>query len=293
FFSMSVGFGIILNYASYLRPDDDVALSGLTAGATNEFCEVCLAGLITVPVAFLFLGAENLSEDVLGSGFALGFHALPAVFTRMPAGNFFGAVWFFMLFIAAITSSLSMLQPAIAFLEEGFGMSRRASVTCLGLIVAIGTLLVVFFSKGLLALDTFDFWVGTVCIFILATIQTLLVGWVFGVDRAEKEIARGAELRVPRIVWFVIKYISPLYLLTIFGGWCYLNIPSKIRQILRLDAADRGVVLLILSFLILLLVFFGLLIHLAGKRWGGYNGPLTAGTGASEQPLQAHEEARL
>ena len=91
---------------------------------------------------------------------ALGFHALPTVFCRMPAGDFFGTIWFVMLFVAAITSSLSMLQPGIAFLEEGFGLGRRASVTCLGFIVATGGLIVIYFSKDLLALDTMDFWIG-------------------------------------------------------------------------------------------------------------------------------------
>lgn len=267
FFSLSVGFGIVLNYASYLKADDDVVLSGLTASSTNEFCEVCLGGLITVPVAFLFLGEANLTKEVLGSSFSLGFMSLPAVFAKMPAGNFFGAVWFFMLFLAAITSSLSMLQPAIAFFEEGFGMGRRLSVTCLGLLTAIGGLLVVYFSKDLLATDTLDFWVGTVCIFILATVEVILVGWVFGIERTKEEVKRGAALRVPGIFWFIIKYVSPTYLLLIFGFWCYKNIPDKIRTIGAMTPEDRGTVLLMLTFIVLLLVFFALLANLAHKRW--------------------------
>jgi NSS family neurotransmitter:Na+ symporter len=267
FFSLSVGFGIVLNYASYLKTDDDVVLSGLTASSTNEFCEVCLGGMITVPVAFLFLGEANLTKDVLGSSFSLGFMSLPAVFARMPAGDFFGAVWFFMLFIAAITSSLSMLQPAIAFFEEGFCMGRRLSVTCLGLLTAIGGLLVVYFSKDLLATDTLDFWIGTVCIFILATVEVILVGWVFGIERTKEEVKRGAALRVPGIFWFIIKYVSPTYLLAIFGFWCYKNIPDKIREIRAMTAEDRGTVLLMLAFIAVLLIFFMMLANLADKRW--------------------------
>jgi len=267
FFSLSVGFGIVLNYASYLRRDDDVVLSGLTASATNQFCEVCLGGLITVPVAFLFLGAGGLTKDVLGSSMALGFHALPTVFCRMPAGQWFGALWFFMLFTAAITSSLSMLQPAIAFLEEGFNLGRRFSVTCLGFIVATGALVVVYFSKDLLALDTMDFWAGTVLIYILATIQVITVGWVFGIDRAKEEVKRGAELQVPGFFWFIIKYVSPLYLLTIFGLWCYNNVPGKIRDIANLPTDDRHTVVFVLVFLAAMLFFFAILVYLAGRRW--------------------------
>ncbi len=267
FFTLSVGFGIVLNYASYLRKDDDVVLSGLTASSTNEFCEVCLGGLITVPVAFMFIGSENLTKDILGSSFSLGFMALPTVFARMPAGQFFGAIWFLMLFIAAITSSLSMLQPAIAFLEEGFGMGRRFSVTCLGLISAIGSLLVVYFSKNLLALDTMDFWVGGVCIFLLATVEVIMAGWLFGIRHLRDEISRGAAMKIPEFFWPIIKYVSPLYLLGIFGLWCYYNLPQRIGDIQHMNSEDRGTVLLILSFIILMLIFFGLLINLAGKRW--------------------------
>ncbi|MHC4444625.1 MAG: SLC5/6 family protein [Planctomycetota bacterium] len=267
FFSLSVGFGIVLNYASYLRKNDDVALSGLTASATNQFCEVCLGGLITVPVAFLFLGASGLNIETLGTSMALGFHALPAVFSRMPAGQFFGTLWFAMLFMAAITSSLSMLQPAIAFLEEGFGLGRRASVACLGFIVATGNLIVIYFSKGLLGQDTMDFWVGTVCIFILATIQVITVGWIFGIKNAKKEVQRGAELRIPNIFWFIIKYVSPIYLLTIFGFWCYNSIPKQIDGIKGLPDDDRQTVLFVLAFLVAVLAFFAMLVYLAGRRW--------------------------
>ena len=276
FFTLSVGFGVILNYASYLRKDDDIVLSGLTASATNEFCEVCLGGLITVPVAFLFLGEANLTKDVLGSSFSMGFMALPAVFARMPAGGFFGAIWFFMLFLAAITSSISMLQPAIAFLEEGFNMGRRMSVTILGMITAIGSLLVVYFSKNLLALDTMDFWIGTVCIFVLATIQVITVGWIFGIQRAKEEVKRGAALTVPPIFWWIIKYVSPAYLIAIFVFWCYKNVPAKIAEIRGLPDEDRSTVILVLAFLVVLLVFFSMMVNLAGKRWVA-QGKLTYG----------------
>jgi SNF family Na+-dependent transporter len=267
FFTLSVGFGIILNYASYLRRDDDVVLSGLTASSTNEFCEVCLGGLITVPVAFIFLGQANLTREVLGSSFSLGFMALPAVFARMPAGQFFGFLWFFMLFIAAITSSLSMLQPAIAFFEEAFGMGRRLSVACLGMLTATGGMLVVYFSKGLLALDTMDFWIGGVAIFMLATVEVIMGAWIYGIVRLRNDIRRGANLEVPRPFWFIIKYISPVYLLAIFAFWCYKNLPERIDQIRTMDAEDRGTVLLMLSFIVVLMVFFALMINLAGKRW--------------------------
>jgi len=260
FFSISVGFGIIITYASYLRGNDDVALSGLTATSTNEFCEVCLGGLITIPAAFIFLGATPLAGTP--STLGLGFTTLPAVFEAMPAGRFFGCLWFTMLFAAAITSSLSMLQPAIAFLEEGFGLQRKSSVAMLGLITAIGCLMVVYFSEGLTALDTMDFWIGSFCVYVMATVLVIVFGWVIGVDRGLALADEGAELHIPRFFGFVIKYISPLYLLIIFGFWLYNNAWAGIESIRESEAKSYTV-----AFLIVVAVFFAVLVSLAAKRW--------------------------
>ncbi|HEX5788626.1 MAG TPA: sodium-dependent transporter, partial [Woeseiaceae bacterium] len=103
FFSLSVGFGVIINYASYMKCDDDIVLSSLTSSATNEFFEVALGGMITLTAAVVFLGIAATQANAAGT-FSTGFAVLPVVFARMPLGDFFGTVWFAMLFLAAITS---------------------------------------------------------------------------------------------------------------------------------------------------------------------------------------------
>ncbi len=213
FFSLSIGMGVIITYASYLGPKDDVVLSGLTAAAANEVCEVGIGGLLTVPAAFMFLGASG----VVGSTLGLGFVVLPNVFALMPGGQFFAVLYFGLLFLAALTSSLSMLQPGIALLEEGLGFDRRRSVLTLGVITTLGAVFVWYFSKDLKALDTIDFWVGNVLVFVQATLFVIVFGWVIGVDRGLDEARRGSRIAVPRIAGVFIKYLCPLYLLTIFG----------------------------------------------------------------------------
>lgn len=221
FFSLSVGFGVILVYASYMGPKDDLVLSGLAASSTNEFCEVALGGLITLPAGVAFLGLSG----VAGQGtFGLGFNVLPMVFSAMPAGSLFGTMFFLVLFIAALTSSLSMLQPGIALLEEALGIGRKGSVGLLGTLTALGTGFVCWFTKDLKALDTLDFWVGTFLIFVLATIQIILFGWVFGIDRGWEELHRGAAVQVPRFFRPVLKYVCPTFLLAIFGMWLLKNV---------------------------------------------------------------------
>jgi neurotransmitter:Na+ symporter, NSS family len=258
FFSLSVGFGVIINYASYLRKNDDVALSGLTATSLNEFFEVCLGGLITLPAAFIFLGSAAAAYGTFG----LGFNALPNVFALMPGGQFFGFIWFFLLFLAAITSSLSMLQPVIAFLEEGFALKRSQSSAYLAVLTAVGTAFVLYFSKGLVALDMFDFWVGTLMIVFLGTVQVITYGWIFGIEKGEQELHQGANIRIPHALQIVLKYVAPLYLLVIFGAFCYLNVPDYLATVARDPVASGSVAFIFaVSSLIMVLTYF------AGKRW--------------------------
>lgn len=272
FFSLSVGFGIIVNYASYLKRKDDIALSGLTASSMNQFFEVCLGGLITLPAAFIFLGAS-----AGGGTFGLGFNALPNVFAMMPGGQFFGFIWFFMLFLAAITSSISMLQPVIAFLEEGLDLKRHASVTLLGFISLLGSGFVMYFSGDLVALDTFDFWVGTTLIFILGFIQIILYGWAFGIKRGEQAMHEGSHIRVPHFVQILLKYVSPVYLLVIFIAFCINNVPSYYESIQKNSAAQLSI-----FFLIICLTFLVILTRIAGKRLYDKNLTSEAKTDTSE-----------
>jgi NSS family neurotransmitter:Na+ symporter len=278
FFTLSVGFGVIITYASYLKKNDDVVLSGLTATAANEFCEVGLGGMITVPAAFAFLGASA----VAGGTFALGFNVLPQVFAGMPYGHLFGGLFFTLLFIAAVTSSLSMLQPGIAFLEEGLGLDRWGSVTLLGLITAVGCTLVVYFSEGLKALSTVDFWIGDIGIFLQGTILIYVFNLAFGTERGWTEAHQGAEIRIPRVFKFILRWVSPAFLTVIFlmfvlknvAGW-NLSFSAPVfaptDPILDLvggpDHPASGVARLTAFFLLLFAAFSALLIQRAGKRW--------------------------
>lgn len=269
FFSLSVGLGVIVNYASYMNKDDDVLLSSLTSSATNEFFEVVFGGMITLTAAVIFLGLTATRANV-GGTFSTGFATLPVVFARMPYGDFFGAIWFFMLFLAAITSSLSMLQPAKAFFREALGISHGAAVAIVAALCFAGNIFVLWFSKGLVALDTLDFWVGTFMIFILAGTQIVCFSWVFGIDNALAEARRGAQIRMPGIMRFVMKYVSPTYLVVIFLGFCWYNLPPYVRSVFADPEsgvpADRSVVyawLVIVGMVVLLMVVTAV----GARRW--------------------------
>ncbi|MCG5055069.1 MAG: sodium-dependent transporter [Myxococcales bacterium] len=259
FFSLSVGFGVIINYASYLRKEDDVILSGLTAAATNEVFEVGFGGLITITAAFIFLGASGAT----GSSFGIGFNTLPVVFEHMgAAGRVTGAVWFFMLFLAAITSSLSMLQPAIAFLHEALGMPRPRAVLWLGLLVFTGSLWVIYYSKDLKALDTMDFWVGTFLIFVMAGVQAVIFSWVMGVDRGMAEAHLGAQIRIPRVFRYVFRYVTPAFLLVIFIGFSVQSLPASVKAVLSSAVAAKTTL-----FVLGIAALLAALVRVGERKW--------------------------
>lgn len=263
FFSLSIGFGLILTYASYLKADDDLALSSLTAAAGNGFCEVVLGGMIAIPAAFVFLGPAVMQNPP--GTFGMGFVALPQVFNQMPAGGVFGFLFFFLLFLAALTSSISLLQPPIALLEEGLGIGRKPATAITGFLTLSGTFFVVYFSRNLLALDTIDFWMANFFIFILATLQILLFGWVLGVDPGLREIRRGAEIRLPPGLRFVLKYVSPVYLLLLFGGWCWQELPNRLRSMRTGDGPP--VAWMAIGLIAVTGLFFTLVVAAANRRW--------------------------
>ncbi|MBL8727796.1 MAG: sodium-dependent transporter [Planctomycetes bacterium] len=262
FFSLSVGFGVIINYASYMKKKDDVIVSGITASATNELFEVGFGGMITIPAAFVFLGASGTIAAVQTGTFGLGFKTLPVVFAQMPAGNVIGGFWFFMLFLAAITSSLSMLQPALAFFEESLGVSRRKATTILVAISLLGSLFVLFFSKDLTALSTIDDWVGTLGIFVLAMVQIVCFGWVFGIDRGWQEMHQGSQIRLWGFFRFVMRYLTPLFLIVVFVAFCWTNLGDWLRAVAASPVKQMSIGLIGATILLLVIC-----LRIGEKRW--------------------------
>ncbi len=280
FFTLSVGFGIIITYSSYMRRRDDVALSSVTACAGNTFCELALAGMIVIPAAFVLLGVGVVANPP--GTFGMGFHSLPAVFTTMPdevfgfnvheawnlsPGHAFGFLFFFLLFLAAVTSAISMLQPGLAFLEEGLGLGRRASTALLATITGMGAFIIVLFSQNALAMDTMDFWVGHFLVFVMATIQVIFFAWILGAKRGLAEIDEGAELRIPRKYTFMIKYITPTFLLIVFAFWLTQNAPARIQALIDFPEGEIPVPLVSAFLIVWVFILFITLTSIALRRW--------------------------
>jgi len=228
FFTLSLGMGTIHCYASYLAESDDIALTGLATASTNEFAEVVLGGTLAIPAAVAFFGLDA-TRELAQSSYDLAFAVMPALFQKIPMGQLFGTLWFGLLFIAGITSSLAQGQPLLSFLQEEFGFTRKRAALVLGAVVFVLCQPVIFFIQhGYL--DELDYWAGTFGLVILATVEIILFAWMFGMKKGWDEITRGADIRVPLVFRFIITWVTPLLLIIILGRWAILDLPSKLMM---------------------------------------------------------------
>jgi NSS family neurotransmitter:Na+ symporter len=210
--------GIIHNYASYLGPEDDVALSGLATVSLNEFAEVILGGSLAIPIAFAYLGPEQ----AIKGGVGLAYMALPNVFANMPAGQIFGAMWFLLLWFAGFTSAIATYNYLVAMLEEDVHIDRKIGTWAvfvylflLGLPVAL--------DSSLVYLSELDMWVGSYFLVLLGLFDVIVAVWLFKPDNFWEELHKGAYIRIPG--WFkpIIVYIAPLFMIILLAvnTWDY------------------------------------------------------------------------
>ena len=219
FFTLSVGMGSIHCYAAYLRERDDIALNATTAGAVNEFVEVVLGSAILIPIATAYLGLNLVQAATAGgSGFDLAFLTLPTLFNQWGAfGPIACAMWFGLLFFAGITSSLAMGQPVVAFLQDEFKTRRGLAAGVFGFAtLVLGMMCVILYPGG--TFDEFDFWTGTFSLIVFALAEVIIFGWIFGIERGWAEINRGADLKLPGLFKYVIKYVTPAFIGVVLLG---------------------------------------------------------------------------
>ena len=214
FFSLSIGCGTIMTYGSYVnRRENIVGLSAQTAITDTLFA--IIAGLAIMPAVFSF----GISP---AEGPGLVFVTLPFIFAQIPFGAFLAILFFFMLFIAAITSSISQLEVIVSYLKEEFSMSRKVAITSsLVVIVTFGVLCSL--SQGtlsdvkILGYNFFDFFDKTSANILLPLggfFAVIFVGWKMKKQDVEDELTSGGlhKLRPAflNFIYYSIKYLAPV-----------------------------------------------------------------------------------
>ena len=220
FFSLSIGFGTIMTYASYVSKKENVLFQSVaTAGSDLAFA--LIAGMAIMPAVFAF----GLNPQ---SGPGLVFETLPYVFSQMPAGGFVALLFFVALLVAAVTSSISMFEVGAAYLVEEKNMSRVAAcVIIFGICWVLGALCSLSFGPladiqifGRTIFDFFDNLSSNVLMTLGSLLTVLFVGWKLKKTDIYDEFTNGGTLRtnvkIFGVLWFLIRYVAPVAIISIF-----------------------------------------------------------------------------
>jgi len=226
FFTLSLGQAQIPAYASYMGKDDDVAQGPVIQTLLNEICEVIFGGCIAIPAIFFFFGSIS---PQMTEGYNLAFIAMPKVMESMPGGRAFGVIWFLLLFIAGFTTIVSLLQPFISFLQDEFRISRMKSVTItIALVFLFSNLPILFYHQGVF--DDMDFWAGSLLLVVVSLLEVILFSLSFSADRGMEELNRGGKIRLPKGVFYIIKYVTPAFLIFLLVGWLATSAPQYLSM---------------------------------------------------------------
>ena len=220
FFSLSLGFGTIMTYASYVSKKENILTQSI-ATAVSDLMFALIAGVAIMPAVFAF-GIDPQA------GPGLVFETLPYIFGQMPAGGFIAVLFFMALLVAALTSSISMQEVAVAYLVEEKKFSRVwACVTLFIICWVVGALCSLSFGplsdiriNGDNLFDFFDSLSSNVLMTLGSLFTVLFVGWRLKKTDIYDEFTNGGTLstnaKIFGVLWFLIRYICPLAIISIF-----------------------------------------------------------------------------
>lgn len=222
FFTLSLGQGTMVTYGSYLGTKENLITSCLPCVIMDT-----LVSIFSAIAVFTIVFSVGLQPD---SGPGLIFHTLPWVFSQIPGGHFMAVMFFLLVFLAALTSEISAMEPTIAYLIDERGWKRKPAVIACG----VGAFLLgvpsalsynllkdyTIFNKTFL--DFIDFTASSILIPLGGFLAVILVGWRWGVHNALSQLKLGASEFFQRnpwlsyYFWFCFKYSAPILIIFVF-----------------------------------------------------------------------------
>ena len=178
FFSLSVGFGIMITYSSYVAKKTDMTGSALTVGLSNSSFEL-LAGIGVFAVLGFLAQASGVGVDeVVTQGLGLAFIAFPAIINEAPAGGLIGLMFFGSLLMAGMTSLVSVMEVVISGFRDKFELTRKQATLYVGVPAAVISMLFFSTSSGVYVLDIVDHFINRFGILLAAVVSMIVVAWV-------------------------------------------------------------------------------------------------------------------
>jgi NSS family neurotransmitter:Na+ symporter len=215
FFTLSFGMGAVMAYGAYLPQDESIALTGL-AVVCGDTAIALLAGLVIFPIVF-----ANDLDPAEGPG--LIFQTLPLAFGQLPGGAFFGCLFFILLCFAALTSAISLIEPAVVWMVENFKLTRVAASIRVGLIIwVLGFATVLSFSSlsefrflnGTI-FDNLDYLTSNIMLPLGGLFITIFAGWVMCENSSADELDPNAGLFYQSWL-FLSRWVAPIAVVLVF-----------------------------------------------------------------------------
>ena len=177
FFSLSIGFGIMITYASYAKKDTDMAGSGLVVGFSNSGFEL-LAGIgVFAALGFIAQAQGVAVDEVAAGGVGLAFFAFPAIISEAPFGALIGVLFFTSLVIAGLTSLISVAEVVISAVRDKLELSRRTATLVVTIPMAVLSVAFLGTTSGLHVLDIVDHFINQFGILLVAVVSMIVVAW--------------------------------------------------------------------------------------------------------------------
>ena len=218
FFSLSLGMGALITYGSYIKKDDNLTSTAFSVVLSDTLIAL-LAGIVIFPAAFSF----GINPQ---AGMGLVFNTIPMIFNQMMGGYWFCIIFFVLLAIAALTSTISLLEVVVAYLSEELHIKRQWATV----LACVATMLIGSFASlslksntslafgGRTVFDWMDFISSNILLPLGGVLIVLFVGWKLGKSHFFDEVTNSGKLKSPlkRIILFIIRYLAPLAIIVIF-----------------------------------------------------------------------------
>lgn len=220
FYSMSLAMGIMITYGSYMKKEDHLE-SSVRQIEIFDTGVAFLAGLMIIPAVFVFSGGDS---SALQAGPGLMFITLPKVFGNMKFGNVVGTVFFLLVFFAALTSAISLMETIVSIIRDKLGWTRKGTcvfVTILALVMGVPSSLgfgpLSFISwMGMSVLDIMDFVSNSVLMPIVAFFTCIFIGFVIKPSTIADEVkVTDGTFKGEKLFAVMIKWIAPIFLVLI------------------------------------------------------------------------------
>lgn len=207
FFSLSLGFAIMLAYSSYLPKKSDINNNAAMTVFINCGFSMLAGVMIFAVLGNMAFETGQAVSDVAGAGVGLAFITIPAAINTMPAPAFFGTLFFLCLTMAGVSSHISIVEAVCSSLIDKFSWSRKKTVS---IICAFGFIVTILFTTGggLLILDIVDHFINNICILAMALVEIILMSYIVGLDGIREHANATSDFAVGQLWKICLSFVT-------------------------------------------------------------------------------------